>query len=337
MVRYLKALGYLILAAILLGLPWLVPSYYLHLAILSGINALLVLGLNLIVGYSGQISVGHAGFWGVGAYAAAILATRFGFPFWADTLIAGVVAALFGVMIGLPTIRLRGFYLVMTTIAFASIVNVVAGNWVDLTRGRMGIRGIPPAEIPIVGYQFADKESFFYLLLIITAFLTVLFSLLVRSKTGRALAAVREDEIAARAVGINVLFYKTLAFTVGAFLAGIAGSLYAHYVGYISPDNFTIWQSMSILAMVIVGGMGSVAGSFIGAIVLTYLPELLRGVGDLRMFVYGGALLVIVYFVPTGFCGLIRSIVSTLSKRGTAADAEGPVGKEGLVIERTEG
>lgn len=279
-----------------------------HLLIMSGIYIILALSLNLLLGYAGLFSVGHGAFYGIGAYAAAILATQLGFPFWGEILAAACIAGLCGFVIGFPTLRLRGDYLALATFGFAVIIYSVFNNWYDLTRGPLGIRGIPKVvlfSIPLTSlWSYTILVGFFVLL--------TLFCIrrLTRSAFGKVLEAIREDDVAAMAIGKNIARFKVLAFVIAAFFAGIAGVLYAHYVTFIDPSSFLIQESFLIFSMVIFGGMGSLGGSILGAAILVILPEALRFLGlpsavaaNLRQMIFGGLIVFIINWRPEGLLG----------------------------------
>jgi branched-chain amino acid transport system permease protein len=279
-----------------------------HLLIMSGIYIILALSLNLLLGYAGLFSVGHGAFYGIGAYAGAILATKLGFPFWSEILAAACIAGLCGFVIGFPTLRLRGDYLALATFGFAVIIYSVFNNWYDLTRGPLGIRGIPK----VVLFSIPLISLWSYTILVVFFVLLTLFCLrrLTRSAFGKVLEAIREDDVAAMAIGKNIAKFKVLAFVIAAFFAGIAGVLYAHYVTFIDPSSFLIQESFLIFSMVIFGGMGSLGGSILGAAILVILPEALRFLGlpsavaaNLRQMIFGGLIVFIINWRPEGLLG----------------------------------
>lgn len=269
-----------------------IDAYYLRIIILIGINIILALGLNLITGVTGQLSMGHAGFMSIGAYTAAILTMQHGFPFWAALLAGACLAAFFGFLIGIPTLRLEGDYLAMVTIGFAEIIRVFFLNF-EPGGKAVGLYGMP-------------QYTTFAIVWIIVIVVILLNVRLLDSRTGRALYAIRENEIAAEAAGINTTGLKVLAFTVGAFLGGLGGGLYAHYMSYIAPQDFGFMKSIEILNMVVLGGMGSIPGTILGTIILTIAPEMLRIVADYRLLFYGGLLVILMIFRPNGLLGDVR-------------------------------
>ena len=307
-----------VILLIAIAIPLFIEDeYYLHTFIISGIYILLTLGLNLILGYTGQLSLGHAAFYGIGAYTSTLLVMKLNFPFWLALFCSGMTAGVAGLLLGFPSLRLKGSYLVICTLAFVEIVHQVFMNWESLTRGPMGIPGIPPpSEISIGHYliDFTDKQTYYYLVLFIVIIALLLNLFLVRSKTGRALIAIREDQIAADIMGINLTYYKLLSFYCACFLAGIAGSLYVHYIGYVSPESFTLTESINIVVMTILGGMGTLVGPALGAIGLTFLLEFMRALAEYRLVIYGFILMVIIVGMPDGAIGGMRLIKEHLTR-----------------------
>jgi branched-chain amino acid transport system permease protein len=286
-------------------------EYILHIFVISGIYIILTLSLNLIVGYTGLPALGHAAFSCVGAYVSSLLALNFGLSPWLGLIAGACVAMIFGVVIGYPSARLKGDYLALATFGLGIIVYSIAKNWVSFTRGPMGLPGIP--QFSIFGYQLL--EIWQYLIIIIVFVLITLFVLrrIVNSPFGRVLRSIREDEIASEALGKDTIKHKLLVFVIGAFFAGIAGSLYAHYITFIDPSSFTVMESITILLMVIFGGMGSIPGSILGAVVLVFFPELLRFLGmpssiaaPTRQMIYGLLLIILMVYRPKGLLGKYR-------------------------------
>src|SRR6478609_7190042 len=298
-------LGYAIAIATIAVLPLIFNDTYWRTNLtICAINVLLALGLDFILGYAGQLNLGHSAFYGLGAYVSTLLIVKLGVPFWA-AFAAGVAFSGFaGMFLSLFAVRLRGHYLAIASLGFAVIVHQILLNWIGLTQGPLGIYGIaPPPAIAIPGLpviDFHNLMAFFYLVSGFTLLVYVLLDQLVRSPIGETLTAIREDEISAASLGINGAAWKVFAFGVGAAVGGAAGCFYAPFVGTLVPDAFFITESFGILSMVIVGGMGTLIGPVFGAILLTLLPELLRGIGDLRLVVYGLALTLVVLFMPGG-------------------------------------
>ena len=288
-----------------LALPLVVrSSYVIHVAVLCAIYVILTLSLNLITGFCGQFSLGHAGFYGIGAYAAALLAVRLASPFLVNLVAAALAAGLVGFLIGLPTLRLGGIYLAMATLGFGEIIYLVLLNWLSLTRGPLGIPAIP--EPSVWRFSLGTPARQYYLALGLVCLATLAVSRLINSRFGEAIQAIREDEIAAEAMGVPTTRLKVLAFTLSAALAGVAGAFFAHYTSFISPSSFTLVESILVLSLLVFGGMGSIEGSIAGAIVLTVAPEAFRFLAEYRMVIYGALLVGLIVFRPQGLLGGIN-------------------------------
>ena len=286
-------------------------EYFLHILVIAGIYIILTLSLNLIVGYTGLPALGHAAFSCIGAYTSSLLALNMGLSPWIGLLTGACVAALSGVVIGYPAVRLKGDYLALATFGLGVIVYSIAKNWVSLTRGPMGLPGIP--GFSILGFELSGIWSYLLLVLLFVILTIFVIERIVNSPFGRILRSIREDEIASEALGKDITRYKLLVFIIGAFFAGIAGSLYAHYITFIDPSSFTVMESITILLMVIFGGMGSILGSVVGAVILVVLPELLRFLGmpssiaaPMRQMIYGLLLVVLMLKRPQGIMGAYR-------------------------------
>ena len=303
--------GILAAACIIAVLPLVFrDSYWRTNLIVCALNVMLAIGLDFVVGYAGQLNLGQSAFYGIGAYVSTLLIMRLGLPFW-PAFVCGVVAsAVSGVALSLFAVRLRGHYLAIASLGFAVITYQVLLNWISLTQGPLGIYGIAaPPSIALPGLpaiDFSDLANLFYLVAGFALLAYVLLDQLVRSPIGETLTAIREDEVSAASLGIDCRAWKVFAFGVGAAVAGAAGCFYASFVGTLVPDAFFITESFTILAMVIVGGMGTLSGPVFGAILLTVLPEFLRGIGDLRLIVYGLALTLVVLFMPGGIAQVLR-------------------------------
>ena len=286
-------------------------EYFLHILVITGIYVILTLSLNLVVGYTGLAALGHAAFSCVGAYASSLLALNYGLSPWIGLLVGACVAAILGVFIGAPSLRLKGDYLAIATFGLGVIVYSIAKNWVSVTRGPMGLPGIP--GFSVFGLQISEVWAYLILVAVFVFLTYFVIRRVVKSPFGRILRGIREDEIAALAMGKNVNKHKIIVFVIGAFFAGIAGSLYAHYITFIDPSSFTVMESISILLMVVFGGMGSLPGSFAGAAILVIFPELLRFLGmpisvaaPLRQMIYGLLLIVLMLKRPQGILGKYR-------------------------------
>lgn len=270
----------------------IINPYYLQVFTLLGIYIIAALGLNLITGVTGQFSFGHAAFLAIGAYGAAILSVKYQIPFYSSLLAGGLMAAAFGVIVGFPALRLTGDYLGIVTLGFAEIIRVVFLN-LEITGGALGLSGIARQSNVVLVYA----------LVIITIY--VMYSL-ENSRFGRALISVRDDDIAASSMGVNTSAYKIQAFAIGCFFAGIAGGLYAHLLQYLNPSDFGFSKSFELLCFVVLGGLGSIPGVVLGTTILTLAPELLRGLSDYRMLIYGALMVIMMIFRPNGLMGGIN-------------------------------
>lgn len=293
--------AFVLLMLALAALPMFLESYIVYIINLIAIHIIVALGLNILVGYSGQISLGHAGFYAIGAYTSVILTSKCGVPFPLALLGAGFVAAAFGFLLGLPALRLTGPYLAIATLGFGIAVVQILGKFESVSGGHMGIRAEKMALGPLV--LKSDIQAYYFIMALCVV-MTIMAYNIVRSRIGRAFMAVRDSDIAAEATGVNLTYYKTLAFAVSAFYTGIAGSLMAHMVGFISPENYNLFISIHFLSIVVVGGLGSILGSVLGAILMVSLQQILSGMFALSMVIYGAIMVVIILFEPLGLRGL---------------------------------
>ncbi len=290
--------------AALLVMPKFADSYYLHVFSVICIFVVVAVGMNILVGYTGLVSLGHAGLFAIGAYTSALLSTRVGVAFWLASLAGMLLAALAGAILALASLRARGIALAMVTIAFGIIIEQVALDQDTLTGGFMGISNIPQPSL--AGIKLPPSIRF-YLLLLIAALSVWLAANLRQSKWGRALIAVRENSVAAASLGVSRYRIETMAFVLSAALVGYAGALYAHHHTYIAPTIFTFDLSILMLLIVILGGLGTVWGPVLGAVVLLALPELISGFQGFRLIVYGAIMLGCLYVMPQGIAGSFRS------------------------------
>ena len=300
-----RRLGLLAAVLVIGTLPLIfTDSYWQTNLIVCALNVLLAIGLDFVLGYAGQLNLGQSAFYAIGAYASTLLITRLGVPFWAAFVGGIVTAGIAGVILSLFATRLRGHYLAIASLGFAVITYQVLLNWISLTQGPLGIYGIapPPAwQLPGLGkVGFSDLDHLFYLVAGFAFVTYVALDRLVRSPIGETLTAIREDEISAGSLGVDAKRWKVFAFAVSSAVAGAAGAFYAPFVGTLVPDAFVMTESFTILAMVLVGGMGTLIGPVFGAILLTILPELLRGLGDWRLIIYGLSVTLVVLFMPGG-------------------------------------
>ncbi len=290
-------------------------NYYLMALNIAALNVIIVIGLNLLMGYAGQISLGHGAFFGLGAYFSAILTTTYGLPAWPTILCAMAVTAGIAYIIGIPTLKLEGHYLVMATLGFNVIVYIIMIQLSIVTGGPSGFAGIP--RLQVWGFSFDSDRKIYYLFWAAANCALVLSLNLIRSRAGRAMAALSHNEIAARCAGIDTETFKVKIFVISAVMASLAGSLYAHYITFISPGSFSIFFSLQLVTMVLVGGMGSIWGSVFGAILLSLLPEVLHGVREYNVLVYGFILMAVLMFFPKGLFPALRSIGATVGRNKT--------------------
>lgn len=286
-------------------LPLMLDTYFVYLGNVIAVYIVIALGLNLLLGYTGQISLGHAGFVAIGAYGSAILTLRLGLPFAVAAVVGAGLAGIAGLVVGLPALKVRGYYLALVTLAFGEIVQVVARQATTLTGGNDGLT-IPPPQLARL--TLGSPANAYYVLWAI-AFLSIVFTTnLVSSRAGRAFRCVRDSESAAQSIGISLTRHKLYAFVLSAFFAGLAGSLYCILNLYLHPDDFTFGRSVLYLMMVVVGGLGTIAGSIIGAVLLAVLPEALRRLQDFQELAFAALLLGSIIFMPLGIVGVIGYI-----------------------------
>ena len=292
----------LILLAVAILLPLIVDKRYLTTIMINcALYGTLALSLNLMTGLLGITSLGHAAFYGLGAYTAALLATKFQVNFLLTFVAGAVVAAVVALILGFPIMRVNGRQLAIITLGFCEIIRILELNWMDLTNGPLGIKGIP--TFSLFGIQFKSVYSKYIVALVMLVLTYFIVSSIERSRTGRAIRAIRDNDIAAEAMGINVYYYKILIFSISAAIAGMAGAYYAQYISYIGPQLFTFDQSILILSMVILGGIGSLPGSILGAVLLSSVPELLRGFSEYRQVIYGLVIILMMVLKPNGMLG----------------------------------
>lgn len=281
--------------------PWQVSAYQINIMITALLYVMLGLGLNIVVGMAGLLDLGYVAFYAVGAYSYALLNLHFGIGFWTALPLGGLMAAGFGIILGFPVLRLRGDYLAIVTLGFGEIIRLILENWTDFSKGPSGISGIPRPSFFGMDLNLDQSLTYLYYLMLVMVALTIFAtSRLQHSRIGRAWAALREDEIACRAMGIDKTKIKLAAFASGAFWAGMAGVIFAAKTTFVNPASFTFMESAIILCIVVLGGMGSIPGVIIAALVLILLPEYLRAVADYRMLVFGATLVLMMRFRPGG-------------------------------------
>ncbi len=329
MTRY----GFWIAVALLATIPlWVNDYYFLHVVIATGIFIVAAMSLNLLLGYTGQLSLGHVAFFGIGAYTSALVSLGFTVhiapetvvslppqPVWFAMLCAAVVTALVGYAIGKLSFRVRGAYFVIVSLSFVEVVRLVALNWVELTQGPMALNSIPPLTLGFGEYEisFLRKPQFFYVMLFVGAASYMIIARLVNSRAGRAMIALRENESLAMSVGIDVTRYLVLATMVSATIAGMAGALYTHYIRIVDPNIFLFIYTVTMVIMVVTGGKGTLAGPIIGGAIFGFVPEVLRGMAirpEVQWVIYGVLMILIVYFLPEGIVPAVRR--AFVSRRG---------------------
>ncbi|HZP77851.1 MAG TPA: branched-chain amino acid ABC transporter permease [Pseudolabrys sp.] len=322
--------------ALLASVPlWMTDYYYLHVLITTGIFIIAAMSLNLLLGYTGQLSLGHVAFFGIGAYTSALVSLGFNVhvtpdtvvslspkPVWFAILCAIVVSGLVGYIIGKLSFRVRGAYFVIVSISFAEVVRLIALNWVELTQGPMALNSIPALTLGFDDYtiSFLRKPQFFYLMLVMAVISYLIVARLVNSRAGRAMIALRENESLAMSVGIDVTRYLVLATVVSAAIAGMAGALYTHYIRIVDPNIFLFIYTVTMVIMVVTGGKGTLAGPIVGGVMFGIVPEVLRGmkiVPEVQWIVYGVLMIAIVYFLPEGIVPAVRRVLA--SGRGAFA------------------
>jgi branched-chain amino acid transport system permease protein len=313
-------------AAITIGLLPLIftSSYWRTNLTVCAINVLLAIGLDFVLGYAGQLNIGQSAFYGIGAYASTLFIMKLAVPFWIAFALGVLISGIAGALLSLFAVRLRGHYLAIASLGFAVITYQVLLNWIGLTQGPLGIYAIappPPITLPYLPrVVFSNAANFFYLTAGFALLVYFILDQLVRSPIGETLTAIREDELSAASLGIDGPKWKAFAFAISSAVAGAAGCFYASFVGTLVPDAFFITESFSILAMVIVGGMGTLIGPVFGAILLTLLPELLRSIGDLRLIVYGASVTLVVLFMPGGLVQAGRLMARRVSRAGAKVE-----------------
>lgn len=285
---------------------------WVHLIMMIYLFIILAGGLRLVMS-TGQVSFAHAAFWAIGAYSSTLLVMRLGLSFWIALPLAGVISSVIGIMIGYPVLKLKGPYFFIITMSFGEIARLVFTSWVGVFGGANGISGIPlpnPINIPLLGViEFSIRSlHYYYLLLIMLLCALFIMYRLERSRFGMTCTAIRESDELSAALGINAMRYKMILFVVACFFAGLAGSFYAHYITYISPDFFTFWESMIFLLIAAIGGSGSVSGVILGAILLTIIPDIAREAKRVEPIIFGAVLVLVLRFQPEGLWGLLKRI-----------------------------
>lgn len=297
----------MLLLVVALLLPWIpgIGSYGIHIIVLAMLYMVLALGLNVVLGFTGLLDLGYVGFYGIGAYTAGLLSLNYHLSFWIILPIAALNGALWGVLRGAPTLRLTGDYFAIVTFGFSELVVLIITNETWLTRGPMGLPGIAPPSI--FSYEFRGEKPYYYLIFVLLILTVIIMRRLENSRLGRAWFAIREDDIAAESCGINLMRYKVIAFAVSAAFGSIGGAFFAHWMTFVSPNSFKFWESIMIVCMIVLGGMGSIPGTMLGALILVSLGEVFRillpqiGLPESsRYLIFGILVIIMMRFRPEG-------------------------------------
>lgn len=326
----MNKLAIAILAAAMVAAPFVLRDYQTYLLTLTVIWAILALSMGLVLGFVGQINLGQAAFVAISAYVCSILRLRYELDFWIAAPIALAAVVAIAALVGLLTLRLKGPFFILVMLAFAEITRLVIANWQDVTNGPLGLRGIMPPE-PILGLSFDTKRSFYFLSLFVLVVCLVALWRLVRSRTGRMLVAVREDELLSEFIGIPVMRSKVIGLCIGAFVAGLGGLLLGPFLTILAPSQFTLFASVDMIVMVVIGGIGTLAGPIIGAVFLVYVPEFLSFTSHYRPAMMGLLLILVTLFAPRGLLGLASAARTRLAAalRGRFAAEKGENGHVG--------
>jgi len=313
-------IAYGLSACLFLGIPHIIKDpYFMHIIIISIINVCLALSLNLIM-ITGHVSLAHGAFLGIGAYTSTLLVTRLGISFWCALPLAALMAGLVSFFLGLVTLKLTGIYFALATFAFNEILRMIFIGWGNLFGGASGITDIPPPgpiSIPgLVTIQFNTKFTYFYIAALFLMLTFFIITRLHRSRTGLIFKAIEEGELLTECLGTNTMKFKIFAFVISSFIAGLAGSIYAHYLHYICPQDFSFWESVNVLVFTVVGGVGTILGPILGSTLLTIVPEFLRFTVEYQTLLYGLILILALLFMPRGIHGLLKTITNNIPFRG---------------------
>lgn len=298
-------LVYAVLLAAILIAPVLTPGYVTYILCAIGIYYIVGLAMNVLVAQAGQISIGHAAFWALGAYGASILDTRFGVTFEIAIFCGGILAAVFGFVVAIPAMRVQGHYLAIATLAFSMVIERGLHEWESVTGGRSGMFVPRPS---VLGVELVSDASYYYVIVLVSLIFTWIIYNIQRAPSGRALQALRLSPTAASSCGVNRRKSLVTVFVLSAFMTGISGGLFAHLVGYLSVSSFTLAVSLSFITMIVIGGAGRLMGAFIGAAFVTVMPEFMRGLAEAQMVAYGVILILVILFIPEGLAGIPRRI-----------------------------
>lgn len=309
----MKKILYLILFLFVLSLPFIVAKYYLHLLVLTGIYCITVFGLNIIMGYTGQASLAQASFFGIAAYTSALLTLRLGLSFWIAMPLSALLVVILSVPLGVVTLRLVSHYFAICTFGLSEIAFIILNNWMGVTNGPGGIQDIkPPEQIPFFPLSLIDFSSrlHYYYFVVFFLILTILFvSWLMRTRMGNAFLAIREDPELAQAEGIHVMKYKVYSFVISAIIASVGGCLYAHYLKFLTPEMFTIFDSLNMVIVLLIGGTGTIGGPILGSAINIIIPEIFNILPEQRMIIYGLFVIVFIILIPEGLVGLSKKLI----------------------------
>ena len=294
-----------LLVALMIVFPWVFRSaYVLRIMTVCMMYVMIAMSINLLTGFLGLMTLGQAAFWGIGAYTAAILSTRMGLGMGLCIIASAFMAGLLSLLVALPTMRLKGYFLTVVTLGFGEIVRLVEMNWMDLTRGPLGIAAIPSPNF--FGIDLSSNRQIYYVMLVLVVLAALIVHSIVHSRVGLAIMAIRDDDLAAASMGVNVTKYKIMVFMISTMIVGVAGAFYAHYINFIDPSSFTSAASTDMLVMAIFGGLGSIPGTILGASILTILPETIRGLAQYRNLVYGLIIVILMMVKPDGILGNVN-------------------------------
>lgn len=309
----MKKILYLLLILLAISIPFIIAKYYVHLLVLTGIYCIAVFGLNVIMGYTGQASLAQASFFGIGAYTSALLTLRLGLSFWTAMPLSALLVVILSIPLGVVTLRLVSHYFAICTFGLSEIVYIILNNWMSVTNGPGGIQDIkPPEQIPVFPLSlidFSSKLHYYYFVLFFLILTIFSVSWLMRTRTGNAFLAVREDSDLAQAEGIYVMKYKVYSFVISALIAAVAGCLYAHYLKFLTPEMFTIFESLNMVIVLLIGGPGTIAGPILGSIINTVFPEIFNILPEERMILYGFFVIIFIIFIPGGLIELSNRLL----------------------------
>jgi branched-chain amino acid transport system permease protein len=317
--RLFRTLGLAAVLIVALAMPQLVRvPYFLQLIILALIWVVLSQGQNLIQGFTGYVSIAQAGFMGIGAYSSALMSVKLGWPVWFTIAVAPLTTAVLAVLAGYPSLRVKGHYFAIVTLAYNMVIFIVLMTWSSLTGGEAGLSSIPrPSDVQLGSWvwRLGDRVGYYYLVLLAAVVATLLCALVLHSRVGRVLQAIRQNESLIEATGVQTWRYKLLAFVVSASMAGLAGALYAHFIGFLNPDAFGVDHSLNAILAVILGGSGTLAGPVVGSFAVVFLPEYLRVADSYRLVMYGLVLVLATIFMPRGLVPLAARAAKALIQR----------------------